>query len=636
MAKAQKKVLGIDLGTTNSVVAVINQGEPCVLSNAQGSRMTPSVINFTDEETYSVGQPALERVLVDPRHTVTSIKRFMGSAFNECEEARDKANYPVVRGPRDSVRVRIKMRERSIEEIAALLAQRTAQEGVDIGNLALAGVEGHEYSPEELSSFILAKLKGDAEAATGERYSQAVITVPAYFNDAQRQATRVAGRLAGLEVLRIISEPTAAALAYGIGSPDTDETVMVFDLGGGTFDVSILQIKDGVFRVLSTYGDNRLGGDDWDRRLIEHFADSFERAHGIDLRKDETALEQLHNAAIQTKIALTDSEDAEVFLPAIAQGSAGSLDLRLHITRREFERKTAGLRGRLKIPMDMAVAGAGIKVSDLDEVVLVGGSTRMPAVRRMVADYTGLEPECSVNPDEAVALGAAIQGGLLNGEVKGASLVDVTPLSLGIETRGGVMQVLIARNTPIPAHAEEVFLTTEDGQTAVSINVCQGERGIAADNKSLGRFRLDGIPPAPRGKAQIEVSFDIDANGVVAVCARELTSGVEQQISITGSVAMSEEEIARMLAEAELAAEQDADFARRAELASEAESLLYWTRKALDQHSSWLDAGQRAELESALSALEAHASEENIGAVRDARKPLEDAAHEAEAMKGYA
>lgn len=652
------KVLGIDLGTTNSAMAIIVDGKARIIENAEGHATTPSVVNFSTETDWSVGVPALAKVLSDPRHTVTSIKRFMGSSYDESAEARAKANYPVVRGPRGGVRVQVKMRERSVEEIMEMLDKQRAERGLDLlgGSVVLSGANGEEYSPEQLSGFILSKLKADAEAylarhpelaapgPDGAKVTQAVITVPAYFNDAQRQATRAAGRLAGLEVLRIVSEPTAAALAYGIGSPDKDETCMIFDLGGGTFDVSILQIREGVFRVLSTYGDNRLGGDDWDRRLMDHLADEFLKEHGIDLRKDQSALEQLHNAAIQAKIALSSSEQTRVFVEGIAARDGDSLNLDVTLTRRQFERMTAGLLGRLKIPMDMAVQGAGISVKDLDEVVLVGGSTRMPAVRKMVERYTHLEPNASVNPDEAVALGAAVQGGLLNGEVKGASLLDVTPLSLGVETRGGVMQVLIARNTTIPAHAEEVFLTTQDGQTAVTIGVYQGERGIARDNKALGSFRLEGIPALPRGKAQIEVSFDIDANGVVAVCAREVTTGVEQRIHITGSTQLSDEDIQAMLADSEAHSAEDAAYQRLVELQSEADSLVYWTRKALKEHPNWVSAVQREVLAAraaALAEVRERASEEDtaalaaaIDALREAREPLEAAAQTAREARG--
>lgn len=652
------KVLGIDLGTTNSAMAIIVDGKARIIENAEGHATTPSVVNFSTETDWSVGVPALAKVLSDPRHTVTSIKRFMGSSYDESAEARAKANYPVVRGPRGGVRVQVKMRERSVEEIMEMLDKQRAEHGLDLlgGSVVLSGANGEEYSPEQLSGFILSKLKADAEAylarhpelaapgPDGAKVTQAVITVPAYFNDAQRQATRAAGRLAGLEVLRIVSEPTAAALAYGIGSPDKDETCMIFDLGGGTFDVSILQIREGVFRVLSTYGDNRLGGDDWDRRLMDHLADEFLKEHGIDLRKDQSALEQLHNAAIQAKIALSSSEQTRVFVEGIAARDGDSLNLDVTLTRRQFERMTAGLLGRLKIPMDMAVQGAGISVKDLDEVVLVGGSTRMPAVRKMVERYTHLEPNASVNPDEAVALGAAVQGGLLNGEVKGASLLDVTPLSLGVETRGGVMQVLIARNTTIPAHAEELFLTTQDGQTAVTIGVYQGERGIARDNKALGSFRLEGIPALPRGKAQIEVSFDIDANGVVAVCAREVTTGVEQRIHITGSTQLSDEDIQAMLADSEAHSAEDAAYQRLVELQSEADSLVYWTRKALKEHPNWVSAVQREVLATrtaALAEVRERSGEEDtaalaaaIDALREAREPLEAAAQTAREARG--
>lgn len=588
------RVLGIDLGTTNSAMAVVVGGEARIIANAQGGRTTPSVIGFHTEEDYYVGAEAVAHALDLPRDTVTSIKRFMGRGFDEAEREMMGVTYELVRGPGGSVRVHIKTRERSMEEIQAALAQRIAEHGLDLegGNLFLSGVNGHDYTPEELSSFVLRKMKEDAELALGEEVVDAVITVPAYFGDAQRQATRSAGRLAGLNVLRIISEPTAAALAYGVGDPRRDETVLIFDLGGGTFDVSILQIKQGVFTVLATSGDNHLGGDDWDLRLMVHLSTEFAREHGFQLLEYDDCLQRLRDAAVRAKIALSSLDEVTVEERNIVTVQGTAYDLRCRITRRQFEDMTRLLRGRLDIPLNNALRDAGLTYRDLDRVVLVGGSTRIPSVRELVRRHTRLEPVEGVNPDEAVALGAAIQAGMLTGEIAGIELRDVTPLSLGIEVHGGLMDVLIPRNTAIPASTCEVYETMQDAQEAVTINVCQGERGMAADNRSLGTFRLTGIPPLPAGEARIEVSFDIDVNGLVTVSARELSTGVEQQIHITGSTALSAEEVDALVADARAHDAADSTMAAAVRLREEGDELLREVTRGLERYASRLGADE--------------------------------------------
>ncbi len=555
------KIIGIDLGTTNSVVAVMEGGEPVVIPTAEGSRLCPSVVAFTKNGERLVGQMAKRQAIINPENTIFSIKRFMGRRYEEVAEERKMVPYKVVKGPAGDARVYIP-------------------------------VTGKEYTPQEISAMILAKLKADAEAYLGEPVTKAVITVPAYFNDSQRQATKDAGRIAGLEVLRIINEPTAAALAYGLDKKK-NETILVFDLGGGTFDVSILEVGEGVIEVKATNGDTHLGGDNWDERLVNYIADEFKKEHGIDLREDRNALQRLREAAEKAKIELSTVTETEINLPYITATPSGPLHLQMRINRAKFEQLTEDLVERLKGPFFAALKDAGLEPSDLDEVVLVGGATRMPMVQELVRQLTGKEPHKGVNPDEVVAVGAAIQAGVLAGEVKDILLLDVTPLSLGVETLGGVMTVLIPRNTTIPVRKTEIFTTAEDNQTAVDIHVLQGERPMAADNKSLGRFRLEGIPPAPRGVPQIEVTFDIDANGILHVTARDKATGKEQKVTITATTNLTEEDIERMVREAK---EHEAEDRRRRELVearNQADTLAYQTEKALRELGDKVPAAER-------------------------------------------
>ncbi len=566
------KIVGIDLGTTNSVISVVEGGKPTVIPTAEGPHLCPSVVAFTEKGERLVGLPAKRQAILNPENTVYSIKRFIGRRYDEVEEERKMVPYKVVKGPAGDVRVYIP-------------------------------VTGKEYTPQEISAMILAKLKADAEAYLGTPVTQAVITVPAYFNDSQRQATKDAGRIAGLEVKRIINEPTAAALAYGLDKK-TNETILVFDLGGGTFDVSILEVGDGVIEVKSTSGDTHLGGDDWDERIVNYVADAFQKEHGVDLRKDRRALQRLREAAEKAKIELSTVTETEINLPYITAVEGQPLHLQMTLTRAKFEQLTEDLVERLKKPFFRALDDAGLKPNQVDEVILVGGATRMPMVQNLVRQLTGKEPHKGVNPDEVVSIGAAIQGGVLGGEIKDVLLLDVTPLSLGVETLGGVMTVLIPRNTTIPVRKTEVFTTAEDNQTAVDIHVLQGERPMAADNMSLGRFRLEGIPPAPRGVPQIEVTFDIDANGILHVTARDKATGKEQSITITASTNLTEEEIQRMVREAK---EHEAEDRRRKELAdarNTADTLVYQTRKALKDLGDKLDAAERERIEAKVKELE--------------------------------
>jgi molecular chaperone DnaK len=542
------KVIGIDLGTTNSAMAVLEGGEPSILINAEGDRTTPSVVAFRKDGERIVGKSAKNQAITNPENTIKSIKRFVGRKFEETVSERKTVAFKVGKGK---------------------------------DGRAVVDVEGKQYMPEEISAMILQKLKADAEAYLGETITQAVITVPAYFNDMQRQATKDAGKIAGLEVLRIINEPTAAALAYGLDKGAKEQTVLVFDLGGGTFDVSILELGDGVYEVKSTNGDNHLGGDDWDQRVIDWLADKFKADHGIDLRADKMALQRLKEKGEQAKIELSQAQTVQINLPFITADASGPKHLDYELTRAEFLKITSDLLDRCKKPVQAAMKDAGMKMGDLDEVILVGGSTRMPAVQEMVKGLTGKDPHMGVNPDEVVALGAAIQGGVLGGDVKGILLLDVTPLSLGVETLGGVMTKMIDRNTTIPTRKTETYTTAADGQTSVEIHVLQGEREMAGDNKTLGRFSLANIPSAPRGIPQIEVTFDIDANGIVNVSAKDRGTGQEQKITISGSTALSDDEVDKLVKDAESHGEEDRKRKETVEVRNGADTLVYTSEKTL-------------------------------------------------------
>ena len=571
------KSVGIDLGTTNSVVAVMEGGQPTVVSNAEGGRTTPSVVAFTKSGERLVGQLARRQAVLNPENTVYSIKRFVGRRFSEVDSEKKIVSYKV-------------------------------KEGSDGG--CKVSIQGKEYSPEEISAMILRKLKEDAEKYLGEKVTSAVITVPAYFNDSQRQSTKNAGTIAGLEVLRIINEPTAAALAYGLDKKD-NETILVFDLGGGTFDVSILEVGDGVFEVKSTSGDTHLGGDDFDHCIVTHVADEFTNLEGIDLRKDRQALQRLIEAAEKAKIELSSVTETNISLPFITADASGPKHLEMKISRARFNDLTRHLVERCRQPMEQSLKDAKLTYDNLDEVVLVGGSTRIPAVQELVKQVTGgKEPNQTVNPDEVVAVGAAIQAGVLGGEVKGVVLLDVTPLSLGIETMGGVMTKLVDRNTTIPTRKTEVFSTAADNQTAVDIYVFQGERPMARDNKLLGNFRLDGIPPATRGIPKVEVTFDIDANGIMNVTARDQSTGKEQRITITASTNMSKDDIEKAIREAETYAGDDRKRKEEADVRNEADSIGYAVERQIKELGDKVTAGEKSRCEMLVTDLRAKLKEE--------------------------
>jgi molecular chaperone DnaK len=588
------KIIGIDLGTTNSCVAVLEGGEPVVIQNAEGGRTTPSIIGFTSKGERVVGQPAKNQMITNPENTVYSIKRFMGRRYSEVSSEMKLVPYKV-KEQGDDVRV---------------------------------DIDGKNYSPQEISAIVLQKMKKTAEDYLGETVSEAVITVPAYFNDAQRQATKDAGKIAGLEVKRIINEPTAASLAFGFNKDQKKEkTIAVYDLGGGTFDISILELGEGVFEVKSTNGDTHLGGDDFDQRIMEWLIAEFKKDTGIDLSKDRMALQRLREAAEKAKIELSAMQTTEVNLPFITADQSGPIHLQKSLTRAKFEQMVSDLLERSKEPCKRALADAGLSAEQIDEVILVGGSTRIPAVQQIVKDQFKKEPNRGVNPDEAVAIGAAIQGGILGGDVKDVLLLDVTPLSLGIETLGSVMTKLIPRNTTIPTRKSQIFSTAADGQTAVSIHVLQGEREMAGQNRTLGRFDLVGIPPAPRGVPQIEVTFDIDANGIVHVSAKDLGTGKEQKIRIESSSGLSDNDIDRMVKEAELHAEEDKREKEKAEARNEADTMIYSTEKNIKDLGDKVNAADKAKAEEAIAALKQALEGGETQAVKDKTEALKQVSY---------
>ena len=591
--RSGEKVIGIDLGTTNSVVAVMEGGEVKVIANLEGNRLTPSVVAFNDKGDILVGDPAKRQGVTNPKRTIYSIKRFMGRRHAEVASEEKLVPYEVVGGAQEYVKVR---------------------------------VSNKDFTPPEISAHVLRKLKEAAESYLGHKVNKAVITVPAYFNDAQRQATKDAGQIAGLEVERIVNEPTAAALAYGL-EKKKDEKIIVFDLGGGTFDVSVLEVTNDLIEVLSTNGDTHLGGDDFDEVLIHHIAGEFQKEHGIDLRKDAMALQRLREAAEKAKKELSSQQTTDINLPFITADASGAKHLQMTISRSQFEQMVDHLIERCRGPVEKALSDAKLKPSEIDEVVLVGGSTRIPKVQELVRKMFNKEPHKGVNPDEVVAIGAAVQGAIIAGDVKDVVLLDVTPLSLGIETEGGVMTVLVERNTTIPTEKTQVFSTAADNQPAVTVSVYQGERKMARDNRKLGEFNLDGIPPAPRGTPQIEVTFSLDVNGILSVSAKDKGTGKAQSVKIEQSGGLTKEEIEAKVRDAEAHAEEDARKRKLAEVHNKASTMVYDTEKLLKEHADKLDAGSKSAIEAAVAKVKEAANGEDVDAIESAIKDLETAAH---------